>query len=230
VNGSPARARPRPVAGRRGLRALAGLIALWCLAPTAQAQNDAAPRFELVPYAAYRFGGDFDREGSGDDFDLDEHAASGLILDIRADARTQWEVLYAHQRTTVETQTSFDDGARLDVDADYLQFGGTYLFEDGNVRPFIAMTVGVAHFAPGPSDLDSESYLSASLGGGVHLRAAQRIGVRLEARVFASLIESDSTLFCRSGTLEGRPSRCALAVDGRTLYQWEGRVGVVFRF
>ena len=111
---------------------------------------------------------------------------------------TQWEVLYAHQPTVLETLPSFTGGPLLDIDVDYLQFGGTFLFDNDSdtTVPFIAMTAGLARFEPGLSSIDAENYLSGSLGGGVHLRANRRVGVRLEARAFLTLVESDSTLFC----------------------------------
>jgi hypothetical protein len=140
---------------------------------------------------------------------------------------TQWEVLYAHQQAEVDTQPSFSGGPLLDIDIDYLHFGGTYLFDGENIRPFIVLTAGVAHFEPAPPGYDGETYFSGSIGGGVQLRANKRVGVRLEARAFASLVDSDGSLFCASGE---QINGCALNVEGTALYQFEGRAGLVFRF
>ena len=191
------------------------------------AAQSPAYRFELTPSAAYRFGGEFDNANGAADFDVRESDAQGLLLDIRAkDVNTQWEALYARQSTEVETQPAFG-GPALDLDVEYWHFGGTYLFDGRDVRPFIALTAGLTRLDPAPSRFDAENYFSASLGGGVHLRAAKRLGVRLEARVFASLIDDDGELFCASG---GATNACALVIDGETLFQWEARAGLVFRF
>ena len=210
----------------------AGAVALPAAAADAPSVATQA-RFELTPYAAYRFGGEFDapsEDGAESrSFELRESSAQGLILDIRAGAvNTQWEILYAHQRTELETQPSFG-AEQLDVDVDYLQFGGTYLFDDNgpSTVPFIAMTAGITRFAPRPAGIESETYFSGSIGGGVHLRADKRIGVRLEARAFGTLVESDSALFCRTGP---EANACALSVEGTALFQWEARAGVVVRF
>ena len=82
----------------------------------------------------------------------------------------------------------------------YFQFGGTYLFDEvsDSTAPFIALTAGVTRFEPGLDDIDAENYFSWSLGGGVQLRADRRIGVRLEARLFGSIIDDESALFCVS--------------------------------
>jgi hypothetical protein len=194
----------------------------------------ARPRFELTPYAAYRFGGELesaaDDTGATRDFDLRDSRAYGLILDIRTDAvNAQWEVLYARQATEIETQTTFAGGPLLQIDVDYLQFGGTYLFDDNSdsTIPFIALTAGIARLDPDVNGMEAETYLSGSIGGGVQLRANRRVGVRLEARAFGSLVDSDSDLFCLTGP---EANVCALAVDGTALFQLEARAGVVFRF
>ena len=193
-------------------------------------------RFEITPYAGYRIGGEFEQSGSEDveangrGFELDEGNAQGLILDILTSAgNSQWEVLYAHQNTNVETLTSFVGAPKLDIDVSHLQFGGTYFPENDSeaIAPFIALTAGLARFEPDLDGLEAENYFSWSLGGGVQLRADRRIGVRLEARVFGSLIDDDSALFC---VVSPEVNSCALFVEGDQLYQFEARVGVVARF
>jgi hypothetical protein len=199
------------------------------LATSAAAEDEQPPpRFELTPYAGYRLGGEFERQDGNGKFELDEGSSEGLIFDIEArDVNTQWEVLYGHQSTHVATQFTFDPAERLGLDVEYFQFGGTYLFDGDDTRPFIALTVGVTHFGPRPPGIDSESYFSGSLGGGVQLRKTKRVGVRLEARVYATLVNSDGALFCHSGPAGGV---CAIQIHGTALYQWEGSAGVVFRF
>jgi len=194
-------------------------------------------RFEITPNAAYRIGGEFepqaepkDLDANGRGFELHEGNAEGLILDIRTSAGdSQWEVLYAHQDTELETQPSFVGGPTLDIDVSHFQFGGTYLFEDSSdtIVPFIALTAGLARFEPELDGAEAENYFSWSFGGGVQLRAERRIGVRLEARVFGSLIDDDSALFCVSSP---EVSSCAVVVEGDQLYQVEARVGVVVHF
>lgn len=198
------------------------------LACVAFAGAEEAPRFELTPYAAYRFGGEFEEQDGDRAFELGEGNAQGLIFNIRAaDVNTQWEVLYARQQAEVETQPSFSGGPLLDIDIDYLHFGGTYLFEGVNTRPFVALTAGVSHFEPGLPGYAGETYFSGSIGGGVQVRATKRLGVRLEARAFATLVDSDGSLFCASGD---QISGCAFTVNGTALYQFEARAGLVFRF
>src|SRR5215471_13635793 len=196
----------------------------------ATADDQGLPRFELTPYAGYRIGGEFEQQDGSGNFKLDEGNSEGLIFNIVArDVNTQWEVLYGHQSTHVATQLVFDPAARLALDVEYFQFGGTYLFDSGDddTRPFVSLTAGVTHFGPSLPGVDSESFFSGSFGGGVQLRKTKRIGVRLEGRVYATFVNTDGALFCHSGPQGGV---CAIQIHGTALYQFEGSAGVVFRF
>jgi hypothetical protein len=203
--------------------------ALVALLPVASAVAEGpAAKFEVTPYFAYRIGGEFEQQDAGADLELRESSAHGVLLDIRAQANTQWEFLYAQQSTELVSSASFADSEPVDdLVVEYFHFGGTYLFDGTETRPFVALTVGAARFEPEDPGLDPETFFSASLGAGVHLRATNRVGFRLEGRAFLSLIDSDSALFCRSG---GSSNVCAIRLEGTALTQWEVRAGVTFRF
>jgi hypothetical protein len=202
----------------------AALLAASCIGP-ARAQEGVA-RFELTPHAGYRFGGSFEQH-DGEELDLEEGNAQGILLNIRASANTQWELLYARQETRLDTPSALPGVPWLEIKIEHLQFGGTYLFEGPVARPFLALTAGVSHFEPSVPGTSAETYFSGSLGVGVQFRANKRVGVRLEGRVFGSLIDSDEALFCSTGP---EANVCAIRVVGTVLYQWEARAGVVFRF
>lgn len=204
------------------------LAACLSAAPGFAAAQESHGRFELTPYVGFRFGGEFDERDGDRDFVLDEHAARGLIFNFPAAATDgQWEVLYARQATKLETAAGADGDPRLELDVDYLHFGGTYRFDGRSIRPFVAATAGAAHFSPRLPGFGAETYVSGSLGGGVQLRADKRLGVRLEGRVFGALLDHDGEIFCNTS---GVTDACALVVDSALLIQWEARAGVVFRF
>ncbi len=74
---------------------------------------------------------------------------------------------------------------------------------------------------------DSDSFFSFALGLGWQLRPTERLGLRLEARGFATLLNSDTDPFCRTGP---DIHLCAVRVDGTVLWQLETFAGLVFRF
>ena len=191
-------------------------------------------RYEITPYFAYRVGGEFEPQQAepkaAGGFELHEGNAEGLIFDIRtSEGNSQWELLYAHQETELDTQPSLVGGPTLDLDVSHFQFGGTYLWrvESPGIAPFLSMTAGLAAHAPPLAGADAETYCSWALGGGVNLRPDKRIGVRLEARAYSTIVDDSSALFC---AFTGTVSSCAVFVEGDQLYQFEARVGLVARF
>jgi len=227
------RAQNRPPRVRTRVRAAASVLAaaaLSCLSIGSAAAEGHDPRFELTPYLGYRIGGEFEQQNGAAKYELDEGNSLGLIFNIVArDVNTQWQLLYGQQSTSLKTPLSFDPSARLGLDVEYFQFGGTYLFDDDgdDMRPFVALTAGVTHFGPTLSSVDSESFFSGSIGGGVQLLQTHRVGVRLEARGFATFVNTDGAIFCHSGPQTGG---CAISIHGTALYQFEASAGIVFRF
>lgn len=207
---------------------LAAVVAAACLGGVTPAMaQEKASKFEITPYAAYRMGGSFDEKDGTGRVEINDSSAEGILLNIAANPNGQYELIYARQSTDADTSGFFADDPTIGLDVEYFQFGGTYLFDGDNTRPFIALTLGVAQFDPEVPDSGSESFFSASLGGGVQIRARERLGIRLEARVYTTFVDDDSSIFCGSDNGTGT---CLIQIDSTTLSQWEARAGLVFRF
>jgi len=189
--------------------------------------QDANFKFELTPFAGYRIGGSFEEKDGDGRVELNDSNAQGIMFNIKANPNGQYELLYSRQSTDADTAGFLINDPTIDLDVETFHFGGTYLFDGENMRPFLALTLGMTQFDPGITDSGSESFFSASLGGGVQLNATKRLGVRLEARFFTTFVEDDSNIFCASS---GGNGACLIQVDARTLTQWEVRAGLVFRF
>jgi hypothetical protein len=207
------------------------LLAVMAIAPllhsTPAAAQDANFKFELTPFAAYRVGGSFEEKDGDGRVELNDSNAQGIMFNIKANPNGQYELLYSRQSTDARTEGFLVNDPTIDLDVETFHFGGTYLFDGENMRPFLALTLGMTQFDPGITDSGSESFFSASLGGGVQLNATKRLGIRLEARAFTTFVEDDSNIFCVSS---GDAGGCLIRVDGRMLTQWEARAGLVFRF
>jgi hypothetical protein len=61
----------------------------------------------------------------------------------------------------------------------------------------------------------------------VQLLKTHRVGVRLQAGVYATFVNTNGAIFCHSGPQAGG---CAITIHGTALYQFEASAGVVFRF
>ena len=194
---------------------------------TPVAAEEKPSRFELTPFAGYQFGGEFELEGSDTELELDEAQSFGLILNMDIDADRQYEFYYSRQETELDNKGLFLNEPVLDLDVEYLHVGGTVAFAGDSVRPYVVGTIGLSRFDPQASGVDSETFFSFSFGGGAKFFADKRVGLRLEGRFFATLIDSDSEIFCRSGA---DTNFCAVKVDGDLLLQWQAMAGLVFRF
>jgi len=203
---------------------LAGISLSWSTESQAQ---ESPGQFELTPFAGYRFGGTFYDEDTDNTIALADDASFGLILDIRESTNTQWEIIYSHQTTTANISELDIPQQFVDVDIHYLQGGGTLLGDGNKVRPYLAATIGGTLVDPASGEFEDDFFWSFSIGTGLTFRPAKRLGFRLEARAFGTLISSSSDLFCRSGPQGGL---CAISVDGKILWQLETFAGIVLRF
>ena len=204
----------------------AGILA-GGLANAQQSVAQQAYRFEITPVAGYRVGGTFEDELSETELDLDDGGSYGLVLNLRESPNTEWEIGYSHQETSIDTADIATGIGDLDLDVDYLQFGGTYIGPSNVARPFLVATVGLARFDPDDSALDSETYFAFSIGGGVKLWPARRFGLRLEGRFYGTVLDSESKIFCVS---EGGAGTCLISTKAEVLWQWEMMLGAIMRF
>jgi hypothetical protein len=208
------------------IRLISAAIVSLSVAVPAAAQNTAS-KFELTPFVGYRVGGSFSEEDGDGRVDLNESSVEGIMFNIRANPKGQYELLYSRQATDARTSGFYPGDPTIGIDVEHFHFGGTYLFDGQNTRPFIALTLGASRFDPDHVDSSAETFFSASLGAGVQLAATRRIGLRLEARAFTTFIDDSSSIFCSS--INGSGS-CLIRVEGNLLTQWEARAGLVFRF
>lgn len=204
------------------LRAVA-LIAILGASSVTPAADDSLG-FEITPYAGYRFGGAFDVQDSSDAWEVQDSSSVGLILNLRERANTQWEFIYSQQDSTAKLSSTNQPTARVDIDIQYFQVGGTYQWEGDVLRPYLAATIGGTRVSA-PSE--SDAFFSGSIGLGLQIMPESRVGIRVEARAWGSLTDSDTDLFCG---VSPDQNICAIRVDGSVLSQVETFAGVVFRF
>lgn len=205
------------------------LISLAFLASTQAVAQSEPLRFEITPFGAYSFGGTFNDEDSDVTGEIQDSASFGFLFDFRESSNTQWEILYSQQSTEASFSGLTVPDTVLDMNVHYLQGGGTYQGDGGKVRPYLAATIGATHFEVRTEGFDSDTFFSFSIGTGLQIRPNERLGLRLEARAFGTLIKSGSSLFCVSDPAGGTAG-CAITLTGEVLWQIQTMAGIVFRF
>ena len=183
------------------------------------------PPFEVMPAAGYGLGGSFET-ANGADLDLDAAASFALSLRMRPNYEQEWEVFYARQATGVDASSAGGTPA-LDVEVEYLQFGGTYFPAQHDYSPYVVGCLGVTRFKPDGAGLEDRSKFSLSLGLGMRFPLAEHFALRLEGRGFLTFVDGDTAFFCSSGAAGGA---CLIEASGSTVWQFLGMLGFAASF
>jgi opacity protein-like surface antigen len=198
-------------------------LVLWLCLATLAWDRAFAQGWEITPFGGYQFGGEFAGLDADIGLELDEDVSYGLMVDIDLDPERQVEIYFSRQ----ETQLTYDEGdfsgtSLFDIDVSYYHVGGTYLWDEPIVKPFVVGTLGITHLDPDPPGLSSETRFSMSLGGGVKVMPTEHVGVRLEGRGFATFVDSSTSVFYGDGL--------SVYFSGDVFWQFQFSAGLVFRF
>lgn len=186
---------------------------------------------QITPFAAYRFGGEFDSVDFDDDFfdlidlEVDDGAALGVTVDVRLVGGLFLELWASRQETElVENEGLFlPTEALFDVEVDYYHAGLLYEWSPGQVHPFFALSAGATRFSPDSPGLDDLTRPSFSLGGGVKVMFSEAVGLRLEGRLISTWVEEDDDEFCDRFV-------CYDFDEDVYFYQGEARAGLIVAF
>ncbi len=178
---------------------------------------------EISPIAGYRSGGSFEDPTTGETLDLDESSSYGIIVNKDYDANTQWEFVYSRQETELQLGPTFTGNRQFDLNVDYLSLGGAYIWRDARLQPYIGAAVGVAYLDPQDSSYDSETRFLLQLSGGYKYFLTPNLGLRIEARGYATLMDTDAAIFCGNGA-------CIARVESSGFGQVEINGGLDLRF
>ena len=204
-----------------GALVLPFVLLLLLLPAAARAEG----RVEITPFAGFTFGGNFEDNTTGASLKVGESGSVGLILGYRDTPETHYELFYSFQRTDLRGSGTFGGAPLFDLDIHYLHLGGTYEFVgESRVLPFISGGLGATFLVPTGEGLDSSTNFSLSLGGGVKVPVAGRVGLRFEGRGYMTILPDSTEVFCVSS---GGAS-CAVRVTGDVLWQFQLLGGISF--
>lgn len=202
---------------------------MLCMYGGAGAQSNES-KFEITPFGAYRFGGTFNVEDESGSYKFEDSTSYGVLMNFPHRSSTKWEFLYSRQSTEAEFSGVTLNDPVVDVDLQVFQIGGTYEFDSQSeiVQPYLAATIGATHAdARSSGGSESDTFWSASVGLGVLISPASRVGLRLEARAYGTFTNNTTDLFCSTGPDQ---NVCAIRLEGDILTQIETFAGVVVRF
>lgn len=161
------------------------ILAVLLLIPAAALAQ--SHRFEVTPYAGYRFDGEFNVDG---DFleernvRVDEGAVGGVFFDVPLNRNWQLEFLANRQRSEFIVDAGLFTPERVlgDVTIDIVTAGFLYQWGPGQVNGFVSGGLGLARVDPDIPESSAESRFAGNLGGGVKIFFAENVGLRVEGR------------------------------------------------
>jgi len=184
-------------------------------------QHLSAQGVELAPVGGYGFGGDLFNLAAGRVVDIDGAQVRGALVDIPLSDGLHVEGLFSRQTgDALVALQPFAPPVRLRVTVDRWQGGELQEFGGGRIRPFATGMLGITRYAAGA---DSEIRFSLGAGGGVKLFPMAHLGVRLDGRVSATLVDADGT---RAVCVN---RGCALALHLNVLWQAEFTAGLIVK-
>lgn len=201
------------------------LAAVTSLFAACAAGADELPLFQAGLYGGYRAGGSLEDQDTGDGRDFNDSSSFAVSLELRygqGDDRF-YQLWYSRQATEI------DDGLEThDADVEYLHVGGTLPFGGWErAQPYFAAGIGATRFSASGADTDDRTNFSGSAAFGLEIPLGQHAAIRLEARGYLTLVDTDSAFFCRSDNGEGV---CRIVASGSALYQAEALAGFLIRF
>jgi hypothetical protein len=207
----------RALVGRLPVALFAGLlVTIPCFAdepPLAHGKG-----FSL--YTGYQFGGGFTDQTSGQSVRLREGGSFGASLDLPLDESSEFQIFYNHQSTefTPWPYPNSSDQLRLD----YLHIGGTYFPDELGRGVYVAGGIGATRLTPDTAGFDPATRISINVGVGYLLPLSKNVGLRFEARGFATGIGGNASIFCSGG--------CVAHLTGSAVTQGDFLIGISARF
>jgi hypothetical protein len=202
-------------------------VAIVCLLaiPLAGRAHAQTRRVEISPFVGAQFGGGIQsRPGR---LEIEPGLAYGAIVDVRVRPDATIQMLYGRQDTDLEFESSdlfFPQTVRAGLAVEYYHLGGAVEFGEGRLRPYFALTVGATRFDPKVEGVGSEWRFSIGSGLGFKTYVSPRFGLRLEARVWPTFLQTSGGFLC---TL---PGACLVNVEADFLTQGSATAGFFVAF
>ena len=153
---------------------------------------------------------------------ISDNISQALAISWELSRNKEGELLFSNSRQNLKMPA--EKNISTDLYISYIHFGGRVLFVDNS--PFstsLALGVGATFLTPSGSHYDNEIALSGNITGGLRYQFNRQWALRGDLRVYGTVLNSNSTLFCDGG-------QCIITVNGEIYMQTELMAGIEYRF
>jgi hypothetical protein len=140
-----------------------------------------AQQLELTPFIGYETGAVI-HYGEGD-LHIGDGMNWGGALNYGVGGGRYFEFSYNHLASYLDKEGALTSERLCDLATDYYSFGVLQeLKPDAKATPYGTFTLGWVNYRPS-ENYSNENKMHISFAGGIKIRASERIGIRLQARV-----------------------------------------------
>lgn len=201
---------------RHPTRTLAVAALLMFSAAGARAES-----VQISPFASYAVGGSVRDTFVGESRSFGSGLAWGGAVSFPVSQSWRFELLYSRQETELEGGLAVPFGVTVE------RYMAGFQEEKGEAgdrtRWFGTVWGGATRFVPGLDGFDSATKFTAGVGLGSKTYFSKHVGLRLEARGYFTLVETEGGIFCNGGT-------CLFEFSGSGLWQGDLTGGLIFAF
>jgi hypothetical protein len=160
-----------------------------------------AQKVELSPFIGYETGANIDYNYNSNVGNL--HIGDGMdwggSLDVGMGGGRYGEFSYSHMATYLDSESGINNERLCDLAVDYYSFGVLQeVNPDAKATPYGLFSLGWVNYRPSET-YSNENKMHISLAGGVKIRASERVGLRLQARLLLPIYYSGGYLFAGTG-------------------------------
>ena len=189
---------------------VSGLLIIILMAGQANMQ---AQRIQLSPFIGYETGSTVYTSlgylyiGDGMDF--------GGNLDFSIGRNRYAEISYSHMMTKLNVDEGSNERYLFDLGVNYYSIG---ILQEGKplskISPYGLLTLGWVNYNPQTDDYSGENKMHVSLAGGVRIKATEKIGLRLQARLLMPILYAGTYFSAGSGGTNVNVSATSVAFQG----------------
>ncbi|MCH1924291.1 outer membrane beta-barrel protein [Shewanella sp. C32] len=177
----------------------------------------------VAPFGGYSIGSDGINLARYDDgaAQLKDSVHGGIMLGLAQRGYGDVYLFYSRQQTDLLLQR--DVAPPEEMTLEYWHLAGTLYFSEGDVRPYVASSIGLTRFAADAAR-GSTNKFSLGLATGLNYQLAHNLALFTELRGFATFFGDDSGIACR------RDEQCTWYISRDTFWQGQANLGLQFRF
>ena len=202
-------------------------IALACAATLLVVASPSIAQTAVTLYGGLRGGsGLHQSEPPNAGVSMSTTAAGSVGIEWPANDARPYQLFFSTQRTKLDLSGSTTPGtpSEMSLQVSYVHFGGLNFFDGrrGGGGGYVVGGLGATILDPKLQGTSSVIRPSMNVGLGYQWPLGPSVALRTELRGYFTLINSSSSLFCSGG--------CVVQIQGDTLTQYEGLIGLYVGF